>query len=245
MKPGVFIFDGVSSEDLHTYIQDRPLIHYPRRKVEWKSGYGTDGEIPFDEEAYENTPMELLLVVNGPSLVKSRQDLMNVIDTRGTYSEVEFYFDPGKIYRVMLGDEEIQFENKYFYGNAQAAKLMLTVKPYKYLIDSKEHSTTSKEAIITNPTNYTSQPIIRLEGSGDVTIKVNGVEFKIRDMPNKLTINSERYISYTEGATGPIQNMNSKIVSREYPLLKPGVNNISVTGSVTKWSIDPRWRSLV
>lgn len=245
MKPGVFIMEGTSSETLNTYIQDRPLIDVPQRKVDWKDVYGVDGSIPFDEQAYNNTDLELILVTNGDDLITDRQELVNLLDTRGLYRDFTPYFDPGKIYRVQLNDK-LSFENKYFYGNAQASSAKFTVKPYKYLIDSPTKKVSAKETTVLNPTHYVSQPIIRLEGSGNVTLTINGVdEFKILNMPSKLTIDSERYASYTEGATGPLESMNNRITSREYPLLHPGLNSIVATGTVTSIEIVPKWRSLV
>lgn len=244
MKPGTFIMNGVNSESLHTYIQDRPLIDTPQRKVEWKSGYGVDGDVPFDEKAYNNTELELIMVTNGLSLIGDRQKLFNVMDTKGSYGELVPYFDPTKIYRVMLNDK-MSFENKYYYGNAQASSAKFTVKPYKYLIDSPSKIITTSSTKMTNPTNYVSQPILKLEGTGDVIVRINGLPFEIKNLPDKITIDSERYIAYTEGATGPIESMNSRILSREYPLLVPGENAFVITGNVTKMEIIPRWRSLV
>lgn len=243
MKPGVFIMNGIDSEYLSTYIQDRPLIDVPQRKIEWKEGRGVDGSIPFDEGAYHNTVMEFLTVTNGIDLIGDRQALVNVMDTKGSYGEFIPYFDPLKVYRVMLG-EKMSFENKRHYGNVQVAKIIFTVKPYKYLIDSPEKIVTGKTTMI-NPTNYVSQPLMRVEGSGDVEIIVNGIKFGIRNLPNKITIDGERYLAYTEGPIGPLESMNGRITSREYPIFKPGSNVVDFTGSVTKIAIEPRWRSLV
>lgn len=238
------MMNGVDSDTIHTYIQDRPLIDVPTRKVELKSGYGTDGGIPFDEEAYNNTEMELTFVTNGKDLIADRQAFVNLMDTRGTYGEFIPYFDPEKVYRVMMGDK-LSFENKYYYGNAQASQTTLTIKPYKYLIDSPTKTMSGLSDTMINPTNYVSQPIIKIEGSGDVVISINGIEFKMQNIPEALTINSEIYSAYTEGATGPLKSMNDRIFTREYPLLTPGRNNIEVSGAVTKVVIEPRWRSLV
>lgn len=244
MKRGAFIFDGVNSEDLNTLIQYRPIVDAPMRKVETKSPYGIDGDIPFDEGSYSNTEMELILVVNGRNVIADRQALYNVMDTRGMYKEFIPFFDPEKIYRVMLMDK-VQFENTHMYGNAQAVSVKFTIKPYKYLVKNDPVTISGTSGTITNPTNYVSQPIIKVTGTGNVTLKVNGEDFNIRNLPNHITLNSERYIAYQEDTSGNLINMNDRVGTREYPILKPGVNTISATGSVTKIEIQPRWRSLV
>lgn len=244
MKRGSFIIDGVSSEDLKTFIQSRPIIEAPLRKAEQRSIYGVDGTVPFDEGAYENTNMDLVMVVDGTDVISDRQRLYNLLDSRGVYKEFIPYFDPEKIYRVMLVDK-VQFENQYHYGQKQALSVKYTVKPYKHLIDNDPITISGATGSVTNPTNYVAQPMIKVTGSGPATIKVNGVDFKIKNIPNTLTLDSERYSAYQEDAYGIIVPMNHEISSREYPIFKPGVNTISITGSVTQLYIEPKWRSLV
>lgn len=245
MKRGTFIMDGKDSDDLRTYIQDRPLIEAPLRKVNWKSGYGVDGEIPFDEEAYDNTEMEFIVVIDGDDLINDRIEVLDMLDTKGRYRDFIPYFDPTKIYRVQLS-EKVKFENKYYYRNAQSASVKFTVKPYKYLIDSGKKSSTEGSIELFNPTKYVSQPIIKLEGSGRVIVNVTGNgEFIIDDIDDNIVIDSERYVSYKEIGSGLISSRNDRIMSREYPILYSGVNHISVTGDISKIEVEPRWRSLV
>ncbi len=244
MKRGSFILDGVNSEDLNTLIQYRPLIEAPLRKVEMKSTYGVDGDVPYDEGAYSNTSMELVLVINGDNVIADRQAVYNLLDGRGVYKEFIPYFDPEKIYRVMLL-EPAKFENNFTYGNIQAAAATFTVKPYKYLVSNDPITITTGSGSVTNPTNYVAQPKITIKGTGAVVLNVNGIPFNISDLPNEITLDSERFSAYQEDVNGILTPMNHKVTSREYPIFKPGVNTITVTGTVTQLYIEPRWRSLV
>lgn len=244
MKKGSFIFDGVSSDTVKTLIQSRPVIEAPLRKVEWRSTYGVDGEMPFDEGAYNNTTMDMLMFTNGDNLIADRQALYNLLDSRGTYKEFIPYFDPDKIYRVML-NEKMSFENKRFFGQVQTLSVKFTVKPYKHLVSNDPIIVTATPSTVTNPTNYVSQPIIKVVGSGAVTLSINGRDFNIKNVENSIVINSERYSAYHEDVNGTLTPKNYQIASREYPIFEPGDNVISITGTVTELNIEPRWRSLV
>lgn len=244
MERGSFIFNGVASEDVKTIIQARPVIEAPLRKVEWKNIYGGDGDIPFDEGAYANTDLELVMFIDGDDLIADRQKLYNLLDSRGVYKDFIPYFDPDKIYRVMLSDK-IQFENLYHYGEKQTLSAKFTVKPYKYLIDSLPVTIHGDSGTITNPTNYVSQPIITINGTGPVTLNVNGKSFNIKNVIDTITLSSERQAAYQELIPGILTPMNYQIASRDYPILNPGDNTITITGSVTQVVIEPRWRSLV
>lgn len=244
MKKGSFIFDGVSSETINTIIQARPLIEAPSRKVEWRSTYGVDGTVPFDEGAYDNTQLDLIMLVDGNDLIADRQAVYNLLDTRGFYKDFIPYFDPDKIYRVMLSDK-IAFQNNYMFGQKQAFNAKFTVKPYKYLVANTPKVIYGTSGTITNPTNYPSQPVIKISGSGPVTLTVNGVNFNIKNVIDTITLSSERQAAYQEYIIGVLTSMNHQIASREYPVLKPGVNTITATGNVLQIEIEPRWRSLV
>lgn len=243
MNRGSFVMDGVPSEILNAIIQSRPLIEAPSRKVEWRSTYGVDGTVPFDEGAYDNTNLDLVMLIDGDDLIEDRQALYNLLDTRGVYKEFIPYFDPDKIYRVMLSDK-VQFENLYYYGQRQSLSVKFTVKPYKYLVDNSP-ITLGTGGNVFNPTNYTSQPKIKITGAGPVTLTVNGIPFNIINVPNTITLDSERYSAYQEDTNGILTPMNSQIFTREYPVFKPGDNTIEVTGGVTQLYIEPKWRSLV
>lgn len=244
MKKGSFIIKGVDSDTIKTYIQDRPLIEVPLRRMNWKNAYGVDGEIPFDEGAYEDTSMELTLVVGGDDLIGDRQKVVDLFDGRGSFVEMIPYFDPTKIYRV-TAREPMKFENKFYYGDVQAAQVTLRVKPYKYLVEKGNITTTSKTLSLLNPTNYTSQPIIRLKGTGVVNVIVNDTTFHIRELPGDIVLDSERYLAYRESTNGVLTNANDKVTSKEYPVFKPGNNTVEIVGDVTETTIEPRWRSLV
>lgn len=244
MNRGSFIFDGVNSETVKTFIQTRPLIEAPKRKVDMKSTYGVDGNVPYDEGAYDNTSMELSMFINGTDVIADRQALYNLLDSRGVYKDFIPYFDPDKTYRVMLSDS-LQFDNQYHYGNLQIVSAKLTVKPYKYLVVNDPITFNGTTGTITNPTNYASQPIIKVTASGPVTLKINGIDFNIKNVPNTITLDSERYSAYQEDSYGVVTPMNDQAATREYPIFKPGDNIINIIGTVSQLYIQPRWRSLV
>ena len=87
-----------------------------------------------------------------------------------------------------------------------------------------------------NPTPYESKPTIRVYGSGTVTINSNTIT--IDSGQTYVDIDSEMQDCYT-GST----NKNDKVSfsTHKFPTLKPGVNAISYTGSVTSVEITPMW----
>ena len=101
---------------------------------------------------------------------------------------------------------------------------------------------TSAGAIF-NPTSKTALPVIKIFGTGDVTLTVNGVPFVIKNIVDSIVLDCNLGLAYREDITS-MYNENSKIYTRAYPFLKVGSNTISWTGTVTKVEIEPRWRTL-
>lgn len=247
MIPGEFVIDGKSSLDFNTVIQDRPLINSPIRKVDRRESSGRSGQLMTDKRVYRDSDLELILYTspgNHESEHEYRSELFELFDTGG-YVEVRFYFDPDKIYRVSLKDESVQFESKYYYDGGQSWKVPLDVYPWKHYHDVDPITLTEK-GTINNQYSSESQPLITLEGSGNVTLIVNDEQFIMKDVPTtKVYIDSELSMSYSLSPSGSLISENSIVYTRKYPILKKGLNDISWTGDVSKLTIDPRWRDKV
>lgn len=244
MKPGSFILNGKTSESLGITIQDRPELMTPFRRIEFKSAFGQSGTVPFDEDAYNNTELELYLYVvgNGPDSASKNRDLVYNLFNSNSYLDFIPYFDENKIYKVMLL-EPPKFVSKYYFREGQSVELKLTVKPYKYLVKAPKVTITSGGTII-NTASQPSLPKITITGTGDITLKVNGIDFIVKNVVGSIILDSETCIAYKEAAS-VITNENAKTYTRAYPFLKPGTNTISWVGAgITKVEIEPRWRTL-
>lgn len=250
MRQGEFKINGVNSRALGTFIQGRPIIKSPIRHRDDKEVFGITGTLPIEGKSYKNSDMELILFTDAldDSLTMSdyREHAFAMFDKEG-YMEVEFYFDPGKIWLVMLKDQPVEFENKFYYGDSMAWKVQLTVHPWKYFMDSEPATITSKNTVVTNPHITESAPLITIEGSGDIDLTVGSHEFRMKGVKSAVGIilDSEISKAYHKTTGGKLNNENDKTYTREYPLLYPGDNNITWTGNVDKIIIEPRWRSKV
>lgn len=242
MKRGEFIINGQSSLDWDVVIQSRPILEAPKRKIEMKEGYGHDGSIPYDEEAYENTTMTLLCYCNGKIPASdSRAKIMTAMDT-GTYTWFRWYGDPLKIYEVLMTGPP-KFEGRHYMGEGFAFEVELSVKPWKYLRTQADPVFHSPGAI-RNPTKYNALPRIEIQGNGDVMLRVGNQNFDLRGITNHIVIDTAKMFVYKYG--DPPQNQNHKAYTRKFPILRPGYSEIkwSGTGTVSRVIIKPNWREL-
>ena len=110
--------------------------------------------------------------------------------------------------------------------------------PFFYADASDDITITTPGTIITNPGSVYSEPKITLTGSGDITLMVGTTIMELTDITGSIVIDSalqEAYIGNT---------LMNDHMSGDFPVLKPGQNAISWTGTVTRVVVRPNWRYL-
>jgi phage-related protein len=91
-------------------------------------------------------------------------------------------------------------------------------------------------AILNNFGSYESKPLIKIYGSGNITISIGGKSFTVNNVADYVVVDSEIKECYKDST-----NKGRDMIG-DYPILPIGPSNISWTGAVNKIEITPRWR---
>lgn len=110
--------------------------------------------------------------------------------------------------------------------------------PFFYLDSGNNLIKLTKSSTIMNPGTHESKPRIKITGSGNITIDINGVFVTFKSVSGYIVVDSESEYVYKDTA-----NQGDKMTGK-FPRLKPGANNIAWTGTVTELEILPRWCEL-
>lgn len=110
--------------------------------------------------------------------------------------------------------------------------------PFFYADAAADITVTTSGTIITNPGSVYSEPILTVTGSGNITLMVGLTIVELENISGSIVIDSVLQEAY-QGTTLMNNHMNG-----EFPVLKPGANAISWTGTVTKVVVRPNWRYL-
>lgn len=244
MEVGDFIINGVSSRDLKTKIQRRPIIEIPQRKtVENDEVPLRSGSLLFDDEGYRNTVMPLSMYVKGSSFdeaSKNRNEIVSLFQ-QGDYNEFVPYFDNDKTYFVRLVGGS--FNGAREYGYVQPLDVVLSVKPFKRLNNSEARDVTNG-GVLFNPEPYTSKPKITVVGQGNIDLIINGETTALRGVDDSIILDSDSQNAYKLNSQGKPMNRNEKMFTLDFPELIEGKNTIQWTGSVSKVTVEPRWQVL-
>lgn len=153
------------------------------------------------------------------------------------YGKLRTSKDPGGYFKahVISGYEVDRFSKNY-------DRMMVQFKinpPFFYLNsgDTPLQFTTSP-AVINNPGTHDAEPLIKVTGSGNITLDINGKIIQLTGVVDHIYLDSESQYVY-KGTTNEGQKMTG-----DFPVLNPGVNNMTWTGTVTEIEIIPRWRDL-
>ena len=156
---------------------------------------------------------------------------------------ITFSNEPDKYYRFAIY-EQIDFERLIRY---KTAEVTLHLQPFKFNVDETEQETniiTSPATVsVYNSGNYYARPIIKITGSGNITISLNGSQvllLALGSTSRTIIIDSEKMNAYAVDNT-----LLNRLVTGNYDNIKlnVGANSFTLSGSVSKFIIDrySRW----
>lgn len=239
LKNGAIYWNGQCSLDLGVVVEEVPNLNRPARKFKTYEVPGRSGTIIEQQDAYANINKEYQIwftdwFYNDINSSSKAAQVASWLYSAGGYMRLEDDFEP-TIYRLAYFNGPLNIENiLQKYGKAQ---ITFNCRPERYLKTGEEWIENPTK--LTNPTSFAAKPLIKIEGSGNGTFTIQGQTVTISGMTDYLYIDCETMDCYRQSA----ENKNS-LMSGNFPTLKPGDNNISKTGGITKISVQPRYWTL-
>lgn len=216
---------------MHT-VWYQPPVTIPSERVTFTNVPGRSGSLTQLEgdDIYDDMVLTATCLIADPSRI---QEIAAWLRGSGI---VTFANRQGGFYHARIVNQ-ISFE-KILRGNPHHSfAINFRCKPFWYLSDVEPITLTTSGTFITNPGSVSSEPIITVYGSGEITLMV-GMTITELEITDKITLDTPIMGAYA-GAT----SMNS-CMSGDFPTLLPGQNAVSWTGNVTKVEVQPNWRSL-
>lgn len=228
------IWNGIDSNTIKgLIICELPPITKPKMRTSITKIDGRDGDI-IDELGYESYTKNVKIGLS------RNYDIDKVIKYFTGEGTLELSNEPNKIYNSRITDK-IDYEKLLRF---KTATIKFYTQPYKYLKNesSVELDVSSQTSLKVNNVGLeTSKPIITLEGSGVVSISINGNSVFQYTFPNdetKVVVDSLLEEAYLDGI---YKNRN---MLGEFPKLIVGENTITWSGTLTKIKIEPKSRWL-
>lgn len=113
----------------------------------------------------------------------------------------------------------------------------LTCQPFSYLSEGLKPVIMSESGTITNPGLLDADPIITVTGTGMLSLTVNKTVHQVNSPAGSVTLDSARLVARAHG------KVQTDALSEAFPVLKPGVNRITLGAGISKIVITPNWRN--
>ena len=229
-----FTFNGTSSADFGLYVSKKEIYSGPARDVSFHSIPGRSGDVLIDNNRYENVTVSYTVGIKD---IKANIQKIKAWLCQPGYLELTDTYQPNYFrYACFCSSLDVV----ELLENVGTAQIIFNCKPFMYLKSGKTNKTfTASGSVITNPCDFASYPIIRIYGSGAVTLSINNKSYSFSSISPHVVCDSELMNCYYSNTL-----KNNVIGFTEFPVLEPGDNTIAFTGSVTRIIITPRWQTL-
>lgn len=238
-----FVFKGRRSLDYGLIVTKKKVHSGAQRDVSYESVPGRDGDLIVDNGRYKNVPISYELAMLNKMTPWTFEELAQIVRDwvipGPGYYELWDTYDP-RYYRLAAFTGEVNIEQEL--NDLGTLTLDFSCKPFRYSAEGRQTITlTETGTVVYNGEAYASKPYIKVTGSGNITLTVAGENYYLSGVDGYIEIDSETMNAYKGSA-----NLNSSLTGASFPLLQPGANTISWSGSgtVTKVEIIPRWCTL-
>lgn len=226
MEP-FFIWKGISSLDKNIMVTKLPPHERADANIEKKVVPGRDGFLIQDDGTYGEVIKPCECVLDGGSID-------SVVAWLTGSGEVTFSNEPTKKYKAAI------------INKIPLSKIIPTFHEFIIQFDCQPHAYDTVNALITlttggtvtNPGTAASKPVIKVYGTGTIMLTIGAWNIYLSNVVDYVTIDSTIMDAYKDAV------LKNNDMTGDFPLLQPGANPVSWTGTVTKVEITPNWRSL-
>lgn len=228
-----FTLNGVSSTTYGVYISGQGTFNAPARDYNIIPVPGRNGDLVGPEKRFQNGTLIY------PAFIYSNFDT-NIANFRNFLLSLVGYHDlidtyhPNEIRKVLFkGPFDADVESK---NDAGKLNIEFECKPQRFLASGNTKTTLTADGSISNPTQFASQPLLRVYGTGALGIGSQTITITQADV--YTDIDCEMMDAFKGTAN---KNPYIELTDYNFPVLNPGTNNISLGTGITKVEITPRW----
>lgn len=224
MKEGELYFNNNTSLKMNLFLEKYPSIpianeEYEELPVEGRSGnlYINKGTYPDKKIPFTFTILSSEIDINFDLVYEW---LTEITDKRMLFGKNDRCYI---VKKVIFGDLQKEF------STIGEFNVTFVCEPFRSDINSITYTINSSNFKFNYSGNAPSEPLIKIYGSGNIQLTINGETMQINNVSNYVEIDSKL-----------MQVRNQDLTSKDndtlgdFPLFSKGENTISYTGSITK-----------
>ncbi|VEE82045.1 distal tail protein Dit [Enterococcus hirae] len=237
-----FEYKGRKSSDFFLFIERNVSFGSAGSDISLEEVPGVDGDLAISNQRLKGLdkifPCRLRLPSN-KKIEDVTNDISNWLKTDISWDDLFFSEEPQFVYRALYYEEYDVERIVSFYGKTT---LKFRIKPYKYFKDSLDPIEVTNGQYITNKGTRPSKPLLRVEGTGDITVKFGSNQLQLKGIDQGIIVDLQAQVVTSLDGSRPAYD---KVYTYPFPDFPIGKQKVSWTGNATKVEITPRWEVIV
>ena len=229
-----FTFGTVDSRTYGVYITGTGTYNAPVRRYNNIQVPGRNGDLLGISTRLENVELTYPAGI-AENLRANLYGLRSALLSKIGYMRLEDTYNSDE-YRLAVYKGGLEADVLANHTGAQF-EITFECKPQRYLKSGETATAVADEGSISNPTDFDSLPLIRVEGYGQ--LEINGQTITIAQHNNAyIDIDSTVQDCYCGSV-----NCNSLVTfgGNDFPKLAPGANGVDYANTITSVKITPNW----
>lgn len=235
----MFTFKGRTSHDMGLRIAREVTFSSPSRSIDSVAVDGRNGTLIIDRGRYENVDWGIPVILIADNGIEERlTDIADWLLTDVGFHDFLWDSDPDFVYRAMCHQ---QFNINHLLRTLGKGIINFKMHPIKFLKTGLTERQIANNTNVVNPYNINAKPRLRINGSGNITIRIQNTDLVLRGIAGGCIVDSEtQTITSLDGRI----TLFDRMYSYPFPELSPGSNVITVPGGVQLHMI-PRLGALI
>jgi len=214
------IWKGINFRDKGIIVEKKPTITKAKKNIDIYTIPGRNGFLSIDNGTYEQFTLSLECHLN-PNLT-SIDKIKEFLDGYGTLS-----IDEEREYTAII-DNSISFDQVVRF---KKFLVQFLVNPISEDKEYTSFNVTENTTLTINDATFNMYPILEITGSGNLTITINNNTFYLKNIDGKCILDCKNKVITSNG-----NNIANKM-QYDFPILKPGTNSITYSGTITSFLI--------
>lgn len=228
-------FAGINLSVFDTFVTNAGVYSSPARSYDSISIPGRSGNLIMENNKFENVDHSYPLIIY-EDFDENFPALKSFLLSQKGYQRLNDTFFPDEFYLATFSRFD-SIKQKFMEGTMGTCILVFDRKPQRFLLSGEVESSFTASDTITNPTQFDALPLLRVYGSGILTI--GGISISIDTSQAYLDIDCDLQEVLQNGG-----NLDVTLTNGEFPKLTSGENEIILGAGITKVDITPRWYTL-
>lgn len=232
-------YNNVDSRDYDLFLTTDNLEWFiPDKDLDFVEVSGRNGDLIRNNQRFKNVTQTFSLI---NANMDSTNRLVEWLRTSDEYKQLYTNLQPNYYFEAIPYQNLTIPRSNYRFTQFDVEFVM---KPFmKSVIGQEPINIGTQPLEILNNELFAAQPKIFIQGSGEVTIVLNDMEYLIVDVDEQVTIDSEELKVYKDFNTP--KDSTAKFIDFKFPELQSGFNTIQLIGDVQNAYIVPNTRRLV